>query len=56
MRSFWLVAKHEYRRMVVRRGFILVTMAIPLGLAVVIGLAIIVELTRQNKRRSRQLS
>jgi ABC-2 type transport system permease protein len=50
MRNFWIVAKHEYRRMVVRRGFILITLAIPLGLAVVIGLAIIVEFARQNKR------
>lgn len=43
MRSFWLVAKHEYRRTVVRRGFLIMTAAIPLGMAALIALVILVE-------------
>ena len=43
MRSFWLIAKHEYRNTVIRRGFVLMTVAIPLGMAALIGLAILVE-------------
>jgi len=43
MRSFWLVAKHEYRNTVIRRSFVLMTIAIPLGMAALIGLAILVE-------------
>jgi len=49
MHNYWLVAKYEYRRMVVRRGFILTTLAIPLGLALLIGITIIVETSGQNK-------
>ncbi len=43
MRSFWLIAKHEYRKTVIRRGFVIMTIAIPLGMAALIGLAILVE-------------
>jgi ABC-2 type transport system permease protein len=43
MRSFWLVAKREYRRTVVRRGFLIMTVAIPLGMAALIVLAILIE-------------
>ena len=42
MRSFWLIARHEYRRTVVRRGFIILTAAIPLGMAALIALAVLV--------------
>ena len=48
MRNFWLVAKQEYKRMVFRRAFILVTLAIPLGMAIVIALAIFVALANEN--------
>jgi ABC-2 type transport system permease protein len=48
MHNYWLVAKHEYRRMVVRRGFILTTLAIPLGLALLIGITILVETSGQS--------
>jgi ABC-2 type transport system permease protein len=48
MRSFWLVAKHEYRRMVMRRAFLLLTLAIPVGMAALILLAIVVETSGQN--------
>lgn len=43
MRNFWLIAKHEYRRMVFRRAFVLTTIAIPLGFAALIAMAVIVE-------------
>ena len=43
MRNLWLVAKHEYRGTVVRRGFLIMTIAIPLGMAALIALGILVE-------------
>lgn len=43
MRNFWLVAKHEFLRMVIRRGFLVGTLAIPLAMVFIIGLAIAVE-------------
>ena len=43
MRNLWLVAKHEYRRTVVRRGFLLMIFAIPLGMAALIALVVLVE-------------
>ena len=43
MRDFWLVTRHEYQRTVLRRSFLVVTLAIPLGLALIIALAIFVE-------------
>jgi ABC-2 type transport system permease protein len=49
MASFWLVAKHEYRRTVVRRGFLLLTLAIPVGLAALVGLGILVETAGRSK-------
>jgi ABC-2 type transport system permease protein len=48
MHNAWLVAKHQYRRTVVRRGFLLGTLAIPLVMAVVITLVIIVETRNDN--------
>jgi ABC-2 type transport system permease protein len=41
MRNFWLIAKHEYLNTVVRRGFIVITLAIPLGMAALIAFAIL---------------
>jgi ABC-2 type transport system permease protein len=49
MRNFWLIAKHEYKRMVFRRAFILTSIAIPLGLALLFGLVIVVETSQENK-------
>lgn len=48
MRNFWLVAKHEYRRVVIRRGFVILTVAIPLGMAALIALAILVEISGES--------
>ena len=43
MRNFWLIAKQEYRRTVVRRGFVLLTAAIPIGMIALVALAILIE-------------
>jgi ABC-2 type transport system permease protein len=50
MRNLWLVAKHEYRRMVFRRAFALATLAIPLGMVALIAFAIMVEAMGQNNK------
>ena len=49
MRSLWLVAKHEYRRTVMRRGFVIGTVAIPLGIIALIALVIVVENMGQDR-------
>jgi ABC-2 type transport system permease protein len=48
MRNLWLIAKHEYRRVVVKRGFLIGTFVIPLGIAALIGLTIFVEKLGEN--------
>ena len=48
MRNYWLVAKHEYRRMVFRRGFVLATILIPAGMAVLIFFGYLVETYNQD--------
>ena len=48
MRNFWLVAKHEYRRTVLRRAFVLLTLAIPLGMVALIAFAILVAIMGEN--------
>jgi len=48
MRNFWLIAKREYLQVVARRGFILTTLAIPVGLAFLIGLGILMEMTTRS--------
>ena len=50
MRSYWLVAKHEYLRTVVRRGFLIGTLAIPLAIAALIALVIVVESLGADER------
>jgi ABC-2 type transport system permease protein len=49
MRNYWLVAKHEYRRMVFRRSFIVITLAIPLGMIALIALVIFIETSGESK-------
>lgn len=49
MSNFWLVAKHEYRNVVMRRGFVIGTIAVPLGLALLVGVLILVEVNSQNR-------
>ena len=49
MRNYWLVARHEYRRTVLRRAFVLLTLAIPIAFAALITLAVVVELASENR-------
>ena len=48
MHNLWLIAKHEYRRTVFKRAFILATLAIPLAMVAVIALAIFVGVSGEN--------
>ena len=49
MHNLWLVAKHEYRRTVFKRAFVLITLAIPLGMAALIAVVIMVDLSGENR-------
>lgn len=48
MRNLWLVARHEYRRIVSRRAFILLTLAIPLGIMLLIAIVYFVEISSES--------
>lgn len=48
MHNIWLVARHEYRRMVVRRGFLIATAAVPIGIAALLGITFLVVTMTQN--------
>jgi ABC-2 type transport system permease protein len=49
MRNLWLVARHEYRHTVVRRGFVVLTLAVPLGMLLLVAMVILVENAGRNK-------
>jgi ABC-2 type transport system permease protein len=48
MRNVWLVAWHEYKRVVLRRAFILTTLAVPLGMVLISVLAVVVANMQEN--------
>jgi ABC-2 type transport system permease protein len=50
MHNYWLIARHEYRHTVIRRGFILMTAAIPLGLVALVALTILVVRSGEDHR------
>lgn len=50
MRNLWLVAKHEYRQVVFRRGFILATLLVPVGMAALIFIIYLVETMGQSDK------
>jgi ABC-2 type transport system permease protein len=50
MRNFWLIAKHEYRKRVSKRSFLLATLGVPLLMALVIGVSIFFTVANQNDR------
>ncbi|MEJ2211793.1 MAG: hypothetical protein P8129_22540 [Anaerolineae bacterium] len=50
MRNFWLIARNEYLNTVVRRGFLILTLAIPLGMAALIGLSIAAASAGENNQ------
>jgi ABC-2 type transport system permease protein len=43
-----LIAKYEYRRTVIRKGFLIGTMLIPIAMVAIIGLIIVFELIEEN--------
>lgn len=49
MHNFWLVAKQEFRTTVMRRSFLLLTLAIPVGFAVLVGMGYLVSTMGQSK-------
>jgi ABC-2 type transport system permease protein len=48
LRNLWLVAGFEYRHVVVRRSFLLVTLAIPLGLTLLIAVMVVYITSKFN--------
>jgi ABC-2 type transport system permease protein len=48
MHNFWIVARHEYRHLVIKRSFILVTLAIPVALAALIAFTVLVATSGEN--------
>jgi ABC-2 type transport system permease protein len=50
MYKLWLVAKHEYLRMVRRRSFLIGTLAVPVLMAVVIGISIAFSIGTRDDR------
>ncbi len=50
MRNFWLMAKHEYRKMVGKRSFLLGTLSIPLIMIVAMGLSIYISIRGEDRR------
>lgn len=50
MRNFWLMAKHEYRKMVTKRSFLLGTLSIPLIMILAIGLTIFITVRGEDSR------
>lgn len=50
MREVWLVAKHEYLRMVRRRAFLLGTLAVPLLIVVVTAISIVISIGKRDDR------
>lgn len=51
MRNFWLVARHEYLKMVARRGFLVGVLGIPLALIAIMGVTIFVTLAGEDDRQ-----
>lgn len=50
MRNFWLMAKHEYRKMIGKRSFLLGTLGIPLLIIVITGLGIFITVRGEDRR------
>jgi ABC-2 type transport system permease protein len=50
MRELWLVARHEYLRMVRRRAFLLGTLAIPLLIVVVTAISVTIAIGKRDDR------
>jgi ABC-2 type transport system permease protein len=48
MHNFWLVARHEYRRIAGKRSFLALTLAVPLGIAILIAAGIWLEMRGES--------
>ena len=48
MTKLWLVARHEYRRNVFKKSFILALLSLPLMIALNIGMGLFIESTENN--------
>lgn len=49
MDKIWLVARHEYRRLVRKRDFLLLTLAVPLGMAVLIAVSMWIAVGEESR-------
>jgi ABC-2 type transport system permease protein len=50
MHNFWLIARHEYRKLASKRSFFVATLGIPLLIVLVMGVAIFLSVSNQNDR------
>ncbi|MCK4901061.1 MAG: ABC transporter permease [Anaerolineales bacterium] len=50
MHNAWLIAKHAYRNTVVKRSFIIGTLAVPFFMAAIIGIAVLVFVLSENNK------
>lgn len=48
MRNFWLIARHEYRKRVSKRSFLIATLGIPMLIVLVMGVTIFLTVSNQN--------
>jgi ABC-2 type transport system permease protein len=48
MSKLWLVAQHEYRRHVLKRSFLVITLSVPVLIAVVIGITFVARALRDD--------
>jgi ABC-2 type transport system permease protein len=50
MHNFWLIARHEYRKIVLRKGFLLSVLGIPLLMFAAMGISILINVVGQDNR------
>ena len=48
MRNFILIARHEFRRVILRRGFLFGTLAVPLGIVALVALVVLIAGRQQS--------
>ncbi|MEN4040794.1 MAG: ABC transporter permease [Anaerolineaceae bacterium] len=50
MRNFWIVARHEYRKIVFQKGFLIEIFGVPLLIAVIMGISILINISEEDHR------
>jgi ABC-type Na+ efflux pump permease subunit len=50
MHNFWIIARHEYRKIALRKGFLISIVGIPLLMFAVMGVSIWVNVSEQDNR------